>query len=456
MASFVSLVSKLGSVGIGFGVTVLIARRFGAAGSGLWALGATFLAITSTVSLCGLDYATTRMIAVYRAAEQWSAVRGWTRTGLVILGAVGSVATITAWVERAPIAALLGAPGDLDRILQTLSLAIVPACLLRLLGGLLRGLRRFAVAEIIEGSIVPASLAVLAFTVGLQGLGQIAEVYVGATFAAATFGLAVWFYILGDRGRPAGPMMFRSALSSSLPMAGTVLALLASPWILTIALARFSGPAEVGIFRVAMQFMLLMGMLLNATDTALSPQMAALHSQNKLKELLFATKNMTLLMIVLGGAPALILVIFAKEFLSILGPEFPRGAPAMQILILGQMVNLMAGPNGSFMIMTGMEKLSFRNALVGLIVVVVASALLIPRYGMVGAATAWACATIYRNLGLTAIIWRLHGLFLPLGIARSQTLPMKAPTSGEPFEVVPVAMRDPEDQAEPPGPTSAA
>jgi O-antigen/teichoic acid export membrane protein len=172
--------------------------------------------------------------------------------------------------------------------------------------------------------------------------------------------------------------------------------------------------------------MLLLGFLLNAAETSLSPQIAALHSQKRLKELLNATKKITLLMVVLGGVPALVLFIFAGQVLSFLGPEFPRGATALRILLIGQMFNLGTGPVGGFMVMTGLERLSFRNALVGTGIVAVLTLLLAPHWGINGAAVASASAAIYRNLAVSIIVWRKHGLILPLGYARRSVVQAEA------------------------------
>ena len=419
IGSVVSLAAKLTTAGIGFGVTVLIARRFGATGSGIWALATTFLMIGGYVSLCGLDFSTTRAVSVYRTEERWSAIRAWTLTGLAILGAVGAAVSLVAWACAGALAKVFSEGPDFLQVLRIICLAVIPYSILRLVGGLLRGLRRFALAEFLEGIFIPGSLAVVAFTVGFHSLPQLATTYVGGAMVGAVAGLTVWFILLGTKGRPADPLLPREALTRSLPLAGTVLALLASPWMMTLFLAKFATTADVGVFRVCLQFTLLLGFLLSAAETSLAPQFAALHSQHRLKELLNSTKKMTLLMVVLGGAPALVLVIFAGPILSILGPEFPRGATALRILIFGQMVNLATGPVGGYMAMTGLERLSFRNALVGTAIVAVFSAVLAPIYGINGAAIAGASSAIYRNLALSVIIWRKHGLILPFGIARA-------------------------------------
>lgn len=418
LGSIVTLSTKLTTAGLGFGVTVLIARQFGATGSGVWALAITFLMIAGNLSLCGLDYGSTRAISVYRTQDLWPQIRAWTLTALAILGSVGAAISLIMWLSADSLGSHFGEGNDFAPILKILCLAIIPYSALRLLGGMLRGLRKFAMAELLEGIFIPSALTLLALTVGFQSLGQLASVYVAGAAVGAAVGLGAWFVIMGDQGRPSAPLVPREALRRSLPLAGAVLVLLASPWMMTLFLAKYATTAEVGVLRVVLQFTVLLGFLLTAAETSLSPQIAALHSQHKLKELLNSTKKMTLLLSVAGGAPALALIIFAEPLLALLGPEFPSGATAMRILIVGQMVNLATGPVGSFMAMTGLEKQSFRNALVGTTIVVVICALLAPSLGITGAAIAGAASAIYRNLALSVIIWRRHGLILPLGIAR--------------------------------------
>ena len=151
----------------------------------------------------------------------------------------------------------------------------------------------------------------------------------------------------------------------------------------------------------------------------MSPQIAALHSQGKLKDLLGATRQMTAILVVLGGIPSLILIVFAPQFLSILGPEFPQGATAMRILLAGQVLKLLSGPVGSYLVMTGLGRMSLINAINSAIVVLVLSALLIPILGIEGAAIAGAMSTVVRYVTATVVLWRVHGIFLPLGLSKA-------------------------------------
>lgn len=419
IGSALSLGSKLATAGLGFGVTVLIARKFGATGSGTWVLAQTFLMIAGYLCLCGMDVGTVRAVAVYRAAERWAGARAWAWTGMLIVLSVGAVVSLALWAALGPLASALKEGPDFVSLMSILCLAIIGSGVVKLTGGLLRGLSRFTLAEVLENAVVPTTLGVAAFTVGLHSLQQMAMIYVGATLTSAVVGFSIWMVLLGDKGRPAEPLMPRQALTSSLPLMGTVMATLATPWIMTLFLARFADTADVGIFRVGVQFSLLLSFLLSAVESGMSPQIAALHSQGKLHELLGATKQMTFLLMILGGAPSMVLIIFAPQLLGFLGPEFPAGATAMRILLAGQVLKLLSGPVGSYMVMTGLGRMSLWNAINSAIVVFVLCAVLVPLIGIEGAAIAGAMSTLVRYITATVVLWRVHGIFLPLGMVRA-------------------------------------
>ena len=61
----------------------------------------------------------------------------------------------------------------------------------------------------------------------------------------------------------------------------------------------------------------------------------------------------------------------------------------------------------------------FSALVVSAIVVLVLSALLIPFLGIEGAAIAGAMSTVVRYVTATVVLWRVHGIFLPLGLRRA-------------------------------------
>jgi len=418
MGSVVSLATKLASAAAGVLLTFLVARRFGASGSGAWVLANTVLQIAASVTVCGLDFGSTRAIAVFSTSDRWGAAHAWTRTGVLIVLTLGSLITAAAWLATPSLARALSENPISAIVMGTMIFAIIPQAMFKMTVGCYRGVRRFAIGDFIESGMVPAVLSVVILLANLRRLDHVAIAGVAAAVFTATVGLGGWFAILRKHPAASEPLMVRDALVRSVPLGGTVLASMAGPWVVTLFLGHYANTAEVGVYRVALQFALLLGFLLTAVETGLSPQIAALHSQGKLTELSNSAKQMTGLLLLAGGIPCLALLLFSGFFLSILGPEFPQGANAMRILIGAQLFNLVTGPVGSFMAMTGLERTSFRNSIVGAAIIVVLSILLIPHFGTIGAAIASAAGTVFRNSAATVVVWRRHGLFLPLGIVR--------------------------------------
>src|SRR5439155_15247716 len=176
--------------------------------------------------------------------------------------------------------------------------------------------------------------------------------------------------------------------------------------------------ADTGVYRVASQFGLLLNFVLQAVETGMSPQFAALQARGELFRVAGAARRMIGVLMIVGGVPGVLVLVFAKEVMSIFGPEFVTGTTALRTLIAGQLVLFVLGPVGSVLIMTGLGRLSFWNSMGGTASVVVLSALLIPPFGVEGAAIAASVTTVVRAVVASAIVWQRRGLFLPLGLTR--------------------------------------
>ena len=80
--------------------------------------------------------------------------------------------------------------------------------------------------------------------------------------------------------------------------------------------------------------------------------------------------------------------------LAIFGADFEVADTALVILAVGQLVALASGPVGAVLVMTGRERLQRDAAAAAVAVNLVGNLVLVPTYGMVGAASATAVALI--------------------------------------------------------------
>jgi len=94
----------------------------------------------------------------------------------------------------------------------------------------------------------------------------------------------------------------------------------------------------------------------------------------------------------------LLVLLFPSEILSIFGQSFVSGATALSILAWANLVHTGTGICGVMIDMTGNTNLKLVNSILTVAITVGLNALLIPRWGLVGAAIAALAAAIIINV----------------------------------------------------------
>jgi O-antigen/teichoic acid export membrane protein len=175
-----------------------------------------------------------------------------------------------------------------------------------------------------------------------------------------------------------------------------------------IMLGTLRGAHEAGVYFVASraaELLVLIGMA--ATATA-APKIATLCKQGDtgtLQRLLSAMGRRTLFLTI---PPAVLMVLLASPLLSVLyGSSYAEGARALQLLTVAQLLAVMGGPAGTLLNMSGHEGEHLRGIAAGAIVNVALNALLIPHYGIEGAAMS-TCIGILLSRAIILIAVRQH------------------------------------------------
>jgi O-antigen/teichoic acid export membrane protein len=102
------------------------------------------------------------------------------------------------------------------------------------------------------------------------------------------------------------------------------------------------------------------------------------------------------------------LVLFSREILGIFGPEFSAGATALTLLAFGQVFNNATGSANTVLLMSGHSRLVMTNTIIMGIVLMAATAAVIPFWGMTGAAVAASTTFILTNVIRVIQVWHLH------------------------------------------------
>lgn len=207
-----------------------------------------------------------------------------------------------------------------------------------------------------------------------------------------------------------GPVMpLRRILAISGPMYLTASMFLIMDWTDTIMLGIFKDAESVGIYNLVLKFSMLTSFSIESINTILVPKFAELFWGNKHSDLKKVITFSTRLAFWTSFPILILLAFFATDFLSLFGQQFAAGGSALVVLCLGQFIKSSTGSVIPLLNMTG-HQIKARNILaLSALANIVLNTILIPFYGMVGAAMATAISLTMRDLIATSYTQKIFG-----------------------------------------------
>tara|TARA_B110000238_G_C16029158_1_gene396641 strand:- start:515 stop:1051 length:537 start_codon:yes stop_codon:yes gene_type:complete len=174
---------------------------------------------------------------------------------------------------------------------------------------------------------------------------------------------------------------------------------------------------DVANYRVAFKIATLITFTQFAINARIAPQISSLWSNKKTKDLQSIIYKASLLNTIVGIPLFFFIMIFGEFLLSIFGEGYEGSISILRILCFGQIINALCGPVMYLLNMTGNEKEARNTMIYAAIVNISANILLIPIFGLEGAAWAtsstmilwniWALMVGYKRTGIrTLIFWR--------------------------------------------------
>ena len=400
---------KLFGAAASFGFSFVIARTFGAAGTGSFALAQTTAIIGSTIALSGLDYILLRTVAGDVAVGDTAAAAGSVRTvAMVVAGFAVVIAALLAIAGVPLLQQMLGKARDIS-VLNLAALAVLPLALTRIAVAGLRGAGGIVTAQWFDGPMAMVmTLTGLAAMITLGVADDVRELVLLYCATTAISTVIAWGSYRRRTRAWAAPAAVpaRPMLATSWRISVTVLAAMVADWLVLLLLGRYFGKVEVGLFRTAWQITALVALVVSTLDTVSGPRIAAASRIRDVDAIRTLWRQSALIMTI-GSMPLLIVVLAVPAWvLGLFGAEFVAAAPALRILALGQIFNIATGSVGTVLMMTGREGWSLRLGLLSLAVLGLAGAILIPRYGVSGAAMATSLAVVVRNGTMALLVWR--------------------------------------------------
>lgn len=416
-------------------VTFALGWLFGADGSGSLMLGLTCMMVVTLFGRQGLDYAVLRITSQAWGRDDrprfWAAVSDTSRHALWVSVALGVL-----FAAATPLlATTVFADPALWTILPIMACAIPCYVLLSLWSEAHKAIDRPGMGNFLHTAVTPAGFVVglgLLKLAGAESLTLAALAYLaGVLLATLLAGLSL--------RRHAGPIARGEASELpemrkiGLPLLFFGLFTMAGSWLPLVVLGVWSNPDEVGQFSAASRLAILIMFILLAFNSVTPARFARLHAEGDAVGISRLARNTSTMMTLVALPLAIGMMLFGHHLLGIMGADFVPAAPALAILAGGQLVNVATGSVSYILIMTGHETQLRRAGTLGFIVNAVGCCILVPLWGVIGAAIAAALAISTENLSATYLAYREAGvLTLPIPMRRGKPrLSTQVPMPGE-------------------------
>lgn len=393
-SAILNLVGVAASGLLGLAVTVVVSRRLGYDDLGLYSMGLGGVLFLSLVTRMGLDVAVLHFSSVHLEREEDGAAASLTRNSALWSFGTGTLGAILLWLAAPLAGSLMGEP-RLDSVLRAFAPAVPFLNLLHVADGALRGAGRVARAIGPRLIVYPVTQFGAVLLVLLVNPELILVVYGTVAGAALASGFALYSLL---RTYPSSEERITIGRLARFGAGNLTIQVLhyGVMWTGLFLLAWLMASADAGYFRVAAQTSLLLAVIPSAFETFYGPVTSRLLDRGDTEHLNDATQSSARITFYLTATAALPMILAPEIVLIPFGPNVGPAVLAFAILAAAQSLAALLGP--AAWILIGGERLDLEILanIPPMLLVVGATIIVVPLYGVVGAAAITAVAIVLR------------------------------------------------------------
>jgi O-antigen/teichoic acid export membrane protein len=177
-----------------------------------------------------------------------------------------------------------------------------------------------------------------------------------------------------------------------------------------IMFGYFVAASEVGVYSVALKVATLVIFGLQIVLPVVRPHFSELSERGDFKTMEALFKTSTKWLLYSGLLAFALILILRLEVLNVFGGEFVVGGSILVILGLGSLANVLSGPTGQLLVMTGKQKWEMINTSLMVVFNFSLNLFLIPRMGTIGAAIATALSIFAINAAKLVEVYLLYNI----------------------------------------------
>jgi len=414
--SSVFLAGTIFTATAGYLFKVYLARVLGANALGVYTLGMTIVGFLGIFNALGLPKSAVRFVATYRGTGQFDLLRGFIGRSLLILlgcnlllGAV--VLVIGPWVAvrfyHTPL---------LTNYMGLFALIMILGVLNTFLSEVLVGYKAVAQRTVITSFISSPATMIFTFAFIAMGFGlrgYILAQVISASVVLALLAVTAWKFTprLARSFSARFPPLEKNVISFSTAVFGLGFLGFFTSTADKVLIGFYLNVRAVGTYAVASSLVAFVPVLLQSVNQIFSPTIADLYARKQSELLGRLFQTLTRWIFGLTVPLAMVMMLFAPALMRIFGRDFEAGWPILVIGTVGQLINCGVGSAGTLLLMSGNQRSLIKIQTVMALLMVILNVVLIPRWGITGAAVSaaltigisnfWYLREVRNKMGLT-------------------------------------------------------
>lgn len=411
--AWVVLLAIAGGMALAFGGRLLLTHLYTAKEFGVFSLAWIILNISSLLALLGLQESVPQRIAYYKSANNPKGVAvtiGHSLSGALL---TSSAISLTLFIGAPSIAGLLKEE-LLVSVLRAFAIALPFLVLTHLLAAIFRGFGKIKPKviffDLLRNGLFPLALLPLSMLLGVPFKDAM---YIFVITYVIT-GLAFLVYCKGRLPRPLGndsEVTRKSLFAFSLPVLALVTTSNIITWTDTLVLGFYQTTRIVGIYNGAWTIAQLLLLPVTAIAFLFLPTAARLYQQGRIQSLKRSYIVVTRWSVVLAS-PLLIACWVVPQFVlgTLFGSEYAEASNALRILSIAYALRFLMGPSYAALTAVDKTKQMLRASVLGVALSIGLNILLVPVWGMIGAAVSTTIASAAVQVTLAVSLYKKTGV----------------------------------------------
>lgn len=401
-----TLFSKISMVVAGLIINFLVARFYGAGTVGVISIITTIVSIVTMLALMGLNISVLKLIPARLAAGFTMAAAAIYRKGLGMVSVVSLALGILLSVFSGFLAIEYFHNHSYQLYIFLAGVFLIANVWFEYNSSALRAIGKVSEAAWYT-TAVNAFKPIIILAICFLGLNETSLVITFLSFYVLStlplFGPVFHFFRKEEQKTEthksaSGSESFKEILGLSFPMLITASATLTISYMDFLMLGYYVPEAQIGYYTISTKLAQATVFILASVNAVSAPKFSELFHADKKEELRLLVVRTTRIILLLSLPVTVFLIVFGNQVLQVFGAEFVNGYIALVFLALAKIVSAACGSVGYLLNMTNHQKVYRNITLVSCCLNIILNIILIPDWGINGAAFATMISIMFNNL----------------------------------------------------------